>query len=110
MADFEDDLNALFLTADRDQETGDRLASAALAQIDREDRRRSLILTTGVVAGIGGAAFAVLRSGAIGAARDIAMQLHAVAPLAGTTTLLWVAAAAVLAVYGAATFRPGRAL
>ena len=110
MADFEDDLNALFLTADQDLETGERLALAALAQIEHEDRRRSLILTTGVVAGVGGAALAVLRSGAIGAVRDIAMQIPVTLPPYASSTLLWVAAAAVLAGYGAVTFRPGRAL
>ena len=110
MADFEDELNALFLTADDDVETGERLASAALSRIEHEDRRRSLILTTGVVAGVGGAALAVLRSGAVGAVRDIAMQIPVALPSHASPTLLWIGAAAVLAAYGAVTFRPGRAL
>ena len=110
MADFEDELNALFLTADPASETSDSLAVAAMAQIEREDRRRSLILTTGVVAGIGGAALAILRSGAIAAVRDITLQVPAALPSYASSTLMWGGAAVALAIYGVVTFRPARAL
>ena len=109
MADFEQDLNPLFLVADADAETGERLAFAAMAQIEREDRRRGLILTTGIVAGLGVAALAVLRSDAIDAVRDIAMQVPRMVVAYPTQTLIWVSEAAIVAIYGAATFRPGRA-
>jgi hypothetical protein len=107
MADFETELSGLFLQ-ETDEAAGERAAQTAVARIDREDRRRGLVLTTGMITGVAAAASVVARSGAIGAMRDLLAQALAHPPSMQVTPAIWPLAAAALALGAAAVWRPWR--
>ena len=104
MADFENKLNSLFLAA-ADEALAERLASAAVERIEREDARRRLVLVSGASAGVLATLSIVDLSGAVSLMREVAGEMTR-SNLA--SAYVWQAAAGLLTLYAVASLRRSR--